>query len=145
MSAGQLSDDCSLHVADAVAVNRLMKSLKSQTQLEAIEVAFGGPVFSDLHLSEHYLDNEDINEQVILDEQWRRQLDYHDVSEITAQMFLPAWSSICKLMENSQIFKLRYGSLAVVLPGCRSSQKPGDPQSPYSPRFVHNDSHHVTL
>jgi len=108
-SAGQQSDDCSLHVADAVAVDSLLKALSNQTQLEFVEIAFGGAILpdweeeigSDMHSDEEEMLEAEAEEEVEA---------YRHVCAITAQMFQPAWTSVCRLLEGSCMFGLRYTS-----------------------------------
>lgn len=90
-TAGRLSNDCSLHVADALALDKLMKALRHQPQLEALDIQFQGPYLS--------------SDQWALDDPYLE--DYRDVSDVTARMFQPAWRSACLLLQNSQMFRLR--------------------------------------
>lgn len=103
--AGNLSSDCSYHIADAIAVNNLIKALATQRQLETVEVAFdraflpltiGEPL--DLSDSEEEDLDEDLNEKVA---------EYDRVSSMTAKLFHPAWMAVCKLMEHGDLFRLR--------------------------------------
>lgn len=96
LCAGRLSDDCTLHVADAVAVDKLMKALRNQTQLEAVNIQIQGPwlpspdqgVYSGME-DAHYAE-------------------YKCASKITAQLFIPVWKSACNLFKHGQMFQLRY-------------------------------------
>lgn len=107
--AGQQSDDCSLHVADAVAVDALLKSLSTQTQLESVEIAFGGAILPDWE--EDIASDMDSDEEAMIEAEAEDEVEtYRHVSAITAQMFHPAWTSVCRLLEGSCMFRLRYTS-----------------------------------
>ncbi|DBA91885.1 TPA: hypothetical protein ACH3X2_003791 [Trebouxia sp. C0005] len=104
--AGQQSDDCSLHVADAVAVDALLKSLSTQTQLESVEIAFGGAILPDWE--EDIASDMDSDEEAMIEAEAEDEVEtYRHVSAITAQMFHPAWTSVCRLLEGSCMFRLR--------------------------------------
>ena len=108
-SAGQQSDDCSLHVADAVAVDSLLKALSNQTQLEFVEIAFGGAILPDWE--DNITSDMDSEEEEMLEEEADDEFKaYRHVSAITAQMFHPAWTAVCRLLEDSCMFGLRYTS-----------------------------------
>ena len=106
-SAGQQSDDCSLHVADAVALDTLLKALSNQTQLESIEIAFGGAILPDWE--EDIASDMDSDEEAMIEAEADEEVEiYSHVSAITAQMFHPAWTSVCRLLEGDGMFRLRY-------------------------------------
>ncbi len=108
-SAGDQSDDCSLHVADAVAVDTLLKALSHQTQLESVEIAFGGPILP--HYESIVGSDMDSEEEEMLEAEAEEEADtYRQMSAITAQMFHPVWTSVCRLLEGSCMFRLRYTS-----------------------------------
>lgn len=96
-----------MYVADAVVVDKLVKALSAQTQLETVEVELAGlpnsdgiqvPIDfdfdSDEHLAPYYALEADTE-------------DYKLTSGITARMFHPAWLSLCRFVEGSNMFRLR--------------------------------------
>lgn len=119
--AGQQSDDCSLHVADAIAVDRLIKALPSQSQLEAVEVAFGGAILLNQARARDYSDSNessrddfDSDEEDEMEAEAEEEADeYRDVCDVTAQMFQLAWMSVCRLLENVHLFRLRCSTAKV--------------------------------
>ena len=53
----------------------------------------------------------DSDEEADMDnELWEEMEMYRRVYYVTAQMFHPAWISVCKLMECGHMFRLRYGT-----------------------------------
>ena len=106
-AAGQQDHNCSLHAADAVAVDKLLRALTTQPQLEVVVVALAPA------LRHHWEDNatsgsdtefDDLDKMHLAQEaeQYRQDLD------ITAQMFHPAWASVCRLLEDGHMSRLRY-------------------------------------
>ena len=103
-NAGKQSGDCTLHVADATAVNKLIKSLAAQTQLEVLEITFEGAISPD---EDRDSDSDDWSEAGMGGGLASEDIaEYRRVSAVTAQMFHPAWSSMCELLENAQMPKL---------------------------------------
>lgn len=95
-------------MADAIAVDRLIKALTAQSQLETVEVAFGGAI---LPSQEEMSDFTDSDEEAEMEAEAEEEADHHrEVCNVTAQMFHPAWTSVCKFMENSHMFRLRYST-----------------------------------
>ena len=106
-SAGQQSDDCSLHVADAVAVDSLLKALSTQTQLESVEIAFRGAILPDWE--KDIASDMDSDEEAMIQAEAEEEIEtYRRLSAITSQMFHSAWTSVCTLLEDSRMFRLRY-------------------------------------
>ena len=90
-------------------MDALLKALSNQTQLEYVEIAFGGailPAWEDNITSDMDSEEEEMLEE---EEEAEDEVEaYRHVSAITAQMFHPAWTSVCRLLENSCMFGLRY-------------------------------------
>ena len=89
-----------------------MTALLSQTRLEVLEIAFRGAIVPG---SQNFSDHSgiaDVNHLELQEDQegQRKDQEYLSVSNITAEMFRSAWTGICTLMENTQMFKLRYAS-----------------------------------
>lgn len=96
-----------MHVADAVAVDKLIKALSAQTQLETVEVEFGGlilPTSDDIHIPSDFDSDEDLDPYYALEVENE---EYRVTSAITAQMFAPAWMSVGNFVEDSNMFRLR--------------------------------------
>ena len=105
LTAGEQNENCSVHVADAVAVDRLIKTLPNQSQLETLVIAFRSCA------SYATLSDMDLDEEADMEDEFREDMEmYRRVCDITAQMFHPAWVSVCKLMECGHMFWLRYGT-----------------------------------
>ena len=106
-AAGRQSDNYELHVADAIAVDKLLRALPTQSQLEVVEVAFEAAL---LHNWEDDAtagsDTEgDDSDQIY----FAQQAQYYTKNfDITAQMFHPAWASVCRLLEDGNMSRLRY-------------------------------------
>ena len=94
-----------MHVADAVAVDKLIKSLSAQTQLETLEVTFGEPSVSN---SDDIPSDADSDGE--LDPYHALVWETHEhrwTLVIVTQMFAPAWLSLCRFVEDSNMFRLR--------------------------------------
>ncbi len=88
-------------------MDTLLKALSNQTQLEYVEIAFGGAILPDWE--DNITSDMDSEEEEMLEEEAEDELEaYRHVSAITAQMFYPAWTSVCRLLEGSCMFRLRY-------------------------------------
>lgn len=102
--AGIQTSNCSWHIADANAVNNLIKALATQRQLETVEVAFASAILppeADSDFSDSEEEDMDFGDhETVADE-------YGRVSSMTAKLFHPAWMAVCKLMENGELFRLR--------------------------------------
>ena len=107
-AAGEKGWDCSLHVADAVAVDRLLRALPTQSQLETVEIAIEGIVYDG---EDHPISMEEGDDDVEteIDADAAEVVDmYRQMSAITAKMFHPAWASVCRLLEDGRMTRLRY-------------------------------------
>ena len=87
-----------MHVADAVAVDKLIKALSAQTQLDTIEVIFREPILYSAS---------DFDSDSGLDTLEADNAEYRVTSAITTRMFAPAILSLCTFVEDSNMFRLR--------------------------------------
>ena len=96
-----------MHVADAVAVDKLIKALSAQTQLEAVEVIFAElilPSPDDIDVPSDFDSDEDPDPYHALEAE---NAEYRRTSAITTRMFAPAILSLCTFVEDSNKFRLR--------------------------------------
>lgn len=106
--AAQLSDDSPLDAAEAFAVDRLIKALPTQSQLESIEVVFGDAI---LPIQEPPRARVDSAEEAAMEAEAAKEANkLRKGCDMTAKMFLPAWMSVHTLMRNSHMFRLRYST-----------------------------------
>ena len=63
----------------------------------------------------------DSDEEIDLESEAEEEAEeYRVVSDVTAQMFQPTWMSVCRFLENSHMFRLRYsGERSTMLALCR--------------------------
>ena len=99
--AGLQSTDGALHVADAIAVERLIQALPSQSQLETVEVAFEGAILTNPEVPGGSLDSSAEADKC------------REMCDMTAHMFHRAWMQVRRLMENGHMFRLRYSTRKV--------------------------------
>ncbi len=76
-----------------------------------MEIAFGGAVLPDWE--EDMALDMDSDEEAMIEAEAEAEAEeeietYRHMSAITAQMFHPAWTSVCRLLEGSCMFRLRY-------------------------------------
>lgn len=100
-----------MHVADAVAVDKLITALSTQSQLETVEIAFGGAFLSDPDELDVPADMSPDEEADLYDAMEAENDMYRQTSAITAQTFHPAWTSLCTFLENGNTFRLRYATV----------------------------------
>lgn len=98
--AGRLSDDYTVYVAHALAVDKLIKALHKQPQLISVDIILEGPTYPDP--DGHYYDPE----QTYSEER--------DASEITAKLFEPAWKSLCEFLQHEAMLNLRCDNLCII-------------------------------
>ena len=88
-------------------MDRLLRALPTQSQLETVEVALATALIHDWEDDATSGSDMEFDELAKMHlareaEQYRQDLD------ITAQMFHAAWASVCRLLEDGHMSKLRY-------------------------------------
>ena len=93
-------------------MDRLIRALPTQSQLETVEVRFGGATFRDREgfaiTASGIIEDDDGFEPEIDANVAKEMEEYRQMSAITAQMFHPAWASVCRLLEDGHMSMLRY-------------------------------------
>ena len=87
-------------------MDRLLSVLPTQSQLEVVEVALATALirdWEDIATSGVDMEFDELAKVQLAQEaeQYRQHLD------IIAQMFHPAWASVCRLLEDGHMFRLR--------------------------------------
>ena len=93
-------------------MDKLLRALPTQSQLETVEIAFRGSIFHDWEGSATVASCTEVNDDVepeihgVIAQVQAKQ--YRLISAISTQMFLPAWVSVCRLLEDGHMSTLRY-------------------------------------
>lgn len=89
-------------------MDRLLKALPTQSQLETVEIAFQGVVYNGegypISMEEG---DDDLKPEVDADATQVVE-EYRHKTAITAKMFHPAWASVCRLLQEGRMSRLRY-------------------------------------
>ena len=74
-----------------------------------MEIAFGGAILPDWE--EDIASDMDSDEEAMIQAEAEEEIEtYRRLSAITSQMFHSAWTAVCRLLEDSCMFGLRYTS-----------------------------------
>ena len=101
--AGKQSRDCSLHVADAMALIKLIPALKCQTDLETLTIDMEAAFPPDL--GDPYSSNYDEEDDDDFVDPMSRE--FHLVSAVTAKLFHQTWHLLGELLEDTRMVNLK--------------------------------------